>query len=190
MFSNASCDRKVANFKTEEINTVIKFYNSIFDYSLALGKGHQEMTHLVNTISNRIERFIYFLQATRKEAHLPSKIAMYCTLLETLLSTDTTEITHKISERAARLLGSTFEERNDIFNFIKRAYSIRSSTVHGDKISKNLRDLEKQKEIALQFDQYLRNLFLLIIEDNEILKIFKEDNNEKLNKWFNRLILS
>lgn len=190
MFSCACSDNKLTTFTTEEINKVIQFHNSIFDNTFTIGKGHQEVTHLVNTVSDRLERFIYFLQATRRETHLPSKIAMYCTLLETLLSTETTEITHKISERAARLLGNTFEERNEIFSFIKKAYSIRSSTVHGDKISKKLRNIEIQKEISIQFDEYMRRLFLLIVQSEEMCSIFKEDNNEKINNWFNKLVLS
>lgn len=39
---------------------------------------------------------------------------------------------------------------------IKNAYSIRSSTVHGDLVSNRLKDLQKQKDICMELDKLLR----------------------------------
>ncbi|PFO03747.1 hypothetical protein COJ85_13980 [Bacillus sp. AFS076308] len=152
-------------------------------------KDPHEMSMIVNTLSNRIERFYYFLQSTRTQTHLPSKIGMYCTLLETLLSTDKDEITHKIAERLARILGKTYEERIEIYNFIKNAYAVRSSTVHGDKLTKKFRDIDTLKEISSKFDDYIRLLFVYILSDEKVNQLYREDKNEKLNEWFKELIL-
>lgn len=53
-------------------------------------------------------------------------------LLECLLSTDTQELAHKISERAAIILGKNSEDRLAIYKDIKKIYSQRSQIVHGE----------------------------------------------------------
>ncbi|WP_445490460.1 hypothetical protein [Niallia sp. 03133] len=151
-------------------------------------KETDEMSMVVNT-SSRIERFYYFLQSTRTQTHLPSKIGMYCTLLETLLSTDKEGISHTIAERLSRILGKTYEERLVIYSFVKDAYNVRSSTVHGDKISKKFRDIEKLKEISSKFDDYIRSLFVYVLSEKKVNELYREDKNEKLNDWFKELIL-
>ncbi|MEE6451709.1 hypothetical protein RAH41_14130 [Gottfriedia acidiceleris] len=189
LFYNASGQREETVFSDEEIRTALKFYNYIFDDSKTI-ITHDEVSKTIINNSNRIERFFYFLQATRSQTYLPNRISMYCTLLETLLSTDNTEISHKISERTAFILGNTFEERDEIYKLVKKAYSIRSSTVHGDTISKSLRSVDTQREISVEIDNYLRHLFLKILSNEETSTLYLKDNKDDLNKWFNKLIFS
>ncbi|ARO60161.1 Uncharacterized protein B5E38_2635 [Bacillus cereus] len=190
MFYSASCKTENKIFTKEEINSVTKFAEKIFSQSFSIDKELYEISDHVIKEANRLERFYYFLQPARKEVYLPSRIAMYCTLLETLLSTDNSEVTHKISERLALLLGESYDDRIEIFSFVKKAYSIRSATVHGGKITRTLRDLKKQEEISNQFDGYLRKLIYVIYSNLELRGIFREDDNAQMNEWFNRLILS
>lgn len=190
LYLNAAGKRVSTKFTIEEIKEVFDLVNSVFKHDFGVKLTPHETSQIINTKANRIERFIYFLQSTRNQSHLASRIGMYCTLLETLLSTEKDEISHKIAERTARLLGNTYEEREEIFKFVKDAYAIRSANVHGDKMPKKFRSLEKQEEISVQFDNYLRQLYKMIITNDEIIKIYEEDNTEKLREWFNKLILS
>ncbi|ULT58715.1 HEPN domain-containing protein [Neobacillus drentensis] len=186
LFFNSKCQRENIRFTNEELKELVDSIESLDKEKIE--KETHEMSMLVSK-TNRIERFYYFLQATRTQTHLPSRIGMYCTLLETLLSTDKDEITHKIAERLARILGETYEERLEIFTFIKNAYAVRSSTIHGDKLSKKFRDIDKLREMSSKFDQYLRSLFGYILHDEKLNQIYKDDNNDKLNEWFKEIIL-
>ncbi|MGP4072853.1 hypothetical protein ACTWQB_09905 [Piscibacillus sp. B03] len=187
LFFNAQAENEKITFNNEEIIELTNRLDTL-DYEY-LDSGNDEMSLVVNTASNRIERFNYFLQSTRTQTHLPSRLSMYCTLLETLLSTDKNEITHKISERLARILGNTYKERNEIFSFVKNAYLVRSSFVHGDKLPKKYRNIEKLKEMSICFDNYLRSLFIFILSDEKVNQLYKDDNNETLNEFFKEIVL-
>ena len=86
--------------------------------------------------TGRAGRSIYFLQGARQAAALSVKVANYCTSFEALLSTDTTELSHRLSERLAWLLANSASERLSIFRTVKGAYGIRSRAVHGAHLSK------------------------------------------------------
>ncbi|MGF9603565.1 hypothetical protein ABEW95_17395 [Bacillus subtilis] len=188
VFFNSKGQREQVGFTNEELRWIADFISGM-NYEYA-EKANDEMSMLVSTISNRIERFNYFLQSTRVETHLPSKISMYCTLLETLLSTDKEAITHKISERLARILGNNHQERIEIYDFIKSAYDVRSSTIHGSKLNKKYKNIDKIKELSSKFDDYIRSLFVdHILSDEKLNRLYTEDDNEKLNVWFKELIL-
>jgi len=83
----------------------------------------------------RLKRAMYFLSSARMNRDLGMKTAMYCSLLESLFSTDSNEITHKISHRIAMFLSGDVPARCSMYNQIKKAYNIRSKVVHGDSIS-------------------------------------------------------
>ncbi|QFT88076.1 hypothetical protein FIU87_05445 [Bacillus sp. THAF10] len=177
-------------FTYEEITAAVNTFKIFFNNTQAAPLDHTQTGSIVTTTANRIERFNYFLQAARNEGFLPNRISFYCTALETLLSTDNQEISHKISERMARMLGNDFPSRDKVFKFIKTAYSIRSSNVHGDKLSKNFRSIEKQREISTDLDEYIRQLFQKILSNDELMGIYIRDNIEELRQWFNELTLS
>lgn len=187
LFFNAQAENQTVIFKNEEITELASKMKKLNNEYVE--KENDEMSLIINTISNRIERFGYFLQTTRTQTHLPNRIAMYCTLLETLLSTDKDEITHKIAERLARIIGENYAERLEIFTFIKQAYAVRSSAVHGDKLPKKYRNIDKVKEMSVKFDDYLRLLYVYILSDEKANQLFKDDNNDNLNEWLNEIIL-
>ena len=54
------------------------------------------------------------------------------TILETLLSTGTTEISHQISERVAVLTGDTPKQRLETYYKTKELYNLRSRITHGE----------------------------------------------------------
>ena len=68
--------------------------------------------------------------------HIGDKIADLCISLETLLNDSPGEITLKLSLRVALLLGNTEDNREYLWRFIKKCYSVRSEIVHGKKRSR------------------------------------------------------
>ncbi|MBN3553308.1 hypothetical protein JYA63_03455 [Fictibacillus nanhaiensis] len=178
-------------FSVEEINDSIKLYTDIFGENTNADLDHYETSKIITMEANRLERFVYFLQSTRTQGFPPGRIAMYCMLLETLLSTSKAEIGHQLAERTALLLGKGIEEREKIYKFIKDAYSVRSANFHGDKLPRKYRSIEKQTELCIEFDNYIRRLFKIIFTNSEITNRYKSnDENTELNKWFNELIFS
>lgn len=135
--------------------------------------------------STRIERAWHELQRARSASYLPAKIASYCTVLEALLSIDGSEISHKISERTARLLGRDISERLEIFRNIKAAYNIRSKNVHGSVPPK---DLIETQAISVKLDELIRRLFVKVFKDAE-LRAKLLSKNEALEEWLLELTL-
>lgn len=191
-FLNSECKRRSTLFTDKEISNVLEFVRNRFDLEY-LDKNTEETIQILNDKkqTNRIMRFTYMLQACRSQPDFPSRIGLYCTLLETLLSTSNTELTHKLSERTAKLLGGDIEERLEIYNAIIDAYSIRSSFVHGDIIEKRkLKDIGVQRNISKTLDDYLRKIIIKIFSDAELEKIYVKDNKKDLEQWFRKLVLS
>ena len=84
-----------------------------------------------------------------------------------LLPNANTELGHKLAERTALLIGSTYDERVRIFRDMKRVYRARSKLVHGEKLGKMSKELETLNYSARD---YLRRCLLAIlnIKDDSI----------------------
>lgn len=136
--------------------------------------------------SNRVERVWYELQRTRSISYVPAKIASYCTILEALLSTDSSEVSHKISERAARLTEITLPERLRVYYLVKQAYAIRSRNVHGGLPPRNLDDA---KRVSVELDDLIRKLLNGVFRLKETKNRFLAPDTV-LDKWFLELTLS
>jgi len=132
-----------------------------------------------------IGRFLFFIKAARESRNLGHKILNYCSSLETLFSTDNTEISHKIGERTAFFLSDEFNKK-EVYEIIKKAYAIRSKLVHGSHI--NNKTIKEAPEISEKLDDILRKIFNLIFFDNEKLELF-DSNNSRINDYFIDLIL-
>ncbi|CAN7768995.1 HEPN domain-containing protein [Paenibacillus sp. LjRoot153] len=188
-FTNAKGFHEETTFSHDEILKAIDYKLMFTDHSFFKSNPASASRDFLLEKSNRIERFYYFLQTARGEAHIPIKIVHYCTMLETLFSTDTQEVTHKISERTAKFICNTLDERKVIFNLVKEAYKIRSSTVHGSLISpKKLWFLEEQTKISVELDNLMRKIFRKILEEKEINELFMKDE-EYLKTYFDNLVL-
>lgn len=144
-------------------------------------------------IYNRIERAMLFLDRVRESTDLLLKIANYCMVLECLFSTEKSDIGSKLSQRIALYIGNDYQERIWIKKFITDCYTIRSTYVHGSRISKedtkvgsNKHGLFTEKSLldhSENLDKLLRVILTLIINrDSEIFL-----NDEKLIDMFNLL---
>lgn len=57
----------------------------------------------------------------------------YVTSMESLLLNDQGEFSYKLSMRAAAILGRSPRERHDVYEFMRKAYDVRSKLVHGQR---------------------------------------------------------
>lgn len=131
----------------------------------------------------RLKRAFYFLSSARANRDLGVKIAMYCSLLESLFSTDSNEITHKISHRIAIFLADQPQERCELFKRVKDAYGIRSKVVHGDSLGKAAsKDIAS---ISRDADDICRRVLNKIISDPNLIIQFNADK-KSLDDYFLR----
>lgn len=149
----------------EEFKTVFKKIRSIFD-------NKKEIT-----------RVLYYLYSGLTLSYWQVRFIMLNVVLESLFSTDNQELSHKISERAAFFLEKEAENREKLFQDVKKIYNIRSKLVHGDVInntpeenSQLLNDLERITQVALK---------KIINED--LIDIFSEKPNKR-NEYFTKMI--
>lgn len=134
---------------------------------------------------DRFNRASAFVQSARNSIDLGFKVAHYCSALESLLGTDSAELTHKLSERVAWLIGADIQDRITIYRSIKTLYGIRSKVVHGSAVAKaQLRDLSTNSAIG---DDIIRKLFRLIEMDVAFDQMLRSDN-EVLDAKFLALV--
>lgn len=135
--------------------------------------------------SNRVERAWHELQSLRSTSFINARIAGYCTILETFLSTDGSEISHKIAERTARLLGKDLDSRLTIYQTVKKAYNVRSKYVHGSTSPKHV-DVET---VSQDLDTIVRGIMRKVFDEPEVRdQILGSD--EQLEKWLLQISLS
>lgn len=120
----------------------------------------------------RAIRADYFVQAARAEGDLGLKIAMYATAFEALLATDTTELSHRLAERAAWLLEDDPGERSVLYKKIKAAYGMRSKVVHGAKGALKESELVESSEFC---DSLARRLLGAAYNIPELRAVFLEE---------------
>jgi hypothetical protein len=157
---------------TDEFRRTRELFNRDVAEPAISGKRQTKVT--------RLDRAKYFIQSARVAPHLPVKIANYCTALEALFSNDASELTHKLSERAAWFIGRNADERIDIFRKIKKAYGIRSKVVHG--VSDWGTDMDLARDTSLFLDQTLRRVFTAISNDQTTYEMFVQDSEPARRK--------
>ena len=97
-------------------------------------------------------------------------------VLETLFSPHSNnELIHQISYNVAKFIGTTKQQKNDLYKYVKKYYSTRSKLVHGETIKD-----EELKSIPLFF-KFICDLLLKIITDQNLIHTF---NDNKLRKEF------
>lgn len=93
---------------------------------------HTELEKNQHYLTTAIRRF----NISYDNKHIGDKIADLCISLETLLNDSPGEITLKLSLRVALLLGDTEDDKEYLWQFIKRCYRVRSEIVHGKRRNK------------------------------------------------------
>lgn len=126
--------------------------------------------------ATRIERASYFILEARSRQTFPTKIVSYITALECLFTTSQSELSHRVSERVALLIGKSKTDKTETYKLLKKAYDVRSKIVHGSILKGENEDL---KEVSTGLDSILRNIIsfeydILSKKDNEIDEYFLE----------------
>lgn len=178
------CD---VSFSSEELDLAIKYFKMInFDVNEdTLAGGRLPVNNPLSKESGRVGRAFYFLMTARNESTLPIKVIHYCTFLECLFTSDSQEVTHKVSERFAYFLGNDTNERKSFYKLAKDLYKIRSKAVHGQPVKETA---ENMKTALINIDSAARKILVSCLSKDETSSVFSF-NNEEYEKWFIDLIL-
>lgn len=173
VFSYSTLERKASIFTDEEISSAKKIFVPYtmdnFDEETFGGKYPNSDIFLKTKGSTRMDRAIYFVIGARTSSVFPMKIVHYCTALECLFTIGNQEISHKIAERVAVMLGTSSKDKKELYNVVKTAYSIRSKIVHGQYLKSSDDELAS---ISKELDNILRQL---IVRNHEV---FSKDDKE------------
>ncbi|WP_317951367.1 HEPN domain-containing protein, partial [Rossellomorea marisflavi] len=165
IYTNARALRGYTTFSREEISAAAKIYNESKSEKFDGSDKYKipQFNHFYKKKSpGRMTSAEYFTLSARSNPAIPMKIVLYCTALESLFSTDTSEVGHKVGERVAMLLGTSSEHKNSLYKFFKNAYSQRSAIVHGSTVRKSESELA---DISQELDGILREL---LVEQHEV----------------------
>ncbi len=128
-------------------------FNEIGDYKTATQIQHYKKSGL----SRKALASVYIALA-RGQASIPMKLLLYCSAAEALVANSETELSHRVAERMASLLGNNTEERVDIYSNIKLGYDTRSKVAHGALIKKDETLIQR---CSTNIDDYLRKALRL-----------------------------
>lgn len=180
-------------FSREEIRNACE-YNQDLIQKLTRSNGSQNApiapTQAVTNFeksSSRLLRFLCLLERGRNMPDLGIKLGLFCSCLECLFSRENTEVTHRVSERAAFLLEDNPSGRKAMYEGVKRAYDLRSTVFHGGIIEE--KNLVKLPEVCGETDGVLRRAFTKIILNPDLFQMFTEDE-KKLKDFFLNLLFS
>lgn len=144
-----------------------------------------DMAFFMEKEFQRSGRALQFIQNATTSRNLAFRIAHCCSALEALFSTDSAELSHKLSERVAFFLGTCGYNKAIVFKDIKSCYGIRSKLTHGDSISKKL--IEDLPEFSAKLDHYLRIIFQALFDERWLVEHF-DAPPAKIDHIFNAII--
>lgn len=169
-FSDSEISVAVSNFKSSEIEEYSKE---------SFGGKLPDSNHLLKSNgSERFDRARYFTMMARTKSISPMKIVLYCIALECLFTTTKSEVSHKVAERVALLLGETEQGKKELFKLIKSAYGYRSTLVHGQHLKGSKGDII---DLTTKLDDVLRDLITNKYE------VFEKNDNDMEKTFVNLL---
>ena len=177
-------------FDNDDLQQAKKLLPMVF----AMNHVGEKLDSLIKLSSKqtRLTRALYFLQSARGSNDMGTKLAHYCSVLESIFSVSSFELKHRLSETVALFLSTEKDERIKIYREMQNAYDIRSAIVHGDgvpdKYLKNNFSLLKQ--IVTSSDHIVRKCLNKIIATNELFKLFTEKTQDDITRFNQSLIFS
>lgn len=178
VLSNSDQSPKPSSFTKDELTETHHFFESINFEELLL----KEINYSIPTYehffksgnSNRVERAWYFSIAARMSYNLPTKIINYCIALECLFTSSQSELSHKVSERVAILHPGKNNGKINAYMWVKKAYGVRSTIVHGSVLKGSNDDL---KILSTELDKILRyfltnDFHVFSLKDDEFEEYF------------------
>lgn len=134
----------------------------------------------------RINIAMMHLQAARNHRDLGFKISSYCSLFESVFSTDKVELAHQLSQRLAFFIGGTPAERIEIYRLTKKAYTVRSLAVHGDVLDKNVSELSG---LASHCDEVARKVLIKFFVNPDLFDLFNSKPNDDIFTYLLHMVL-
>lgn len=148
-------------------------------------RGFSIATPVISKNYTRFARFINFVQLARRSSHPAMKVSQMCSALESLFSTDTSELTHRLSERVAMFLGGDGDVMEKNYQAMKKCYAVRSQVTHGSHIKNSV--AEGIPEMSFNMMEMLRTIALKIIDSEELSKLF-DGENDGIENFFRKLL--
>jgi hypothetical protein len=181
-YTNASGGESVQDFSEEEMRAARDIFRGcVANQHFAFASRDC----VLPSDFSRIQRVSYFTAVARTAPDLGNKVAGYVTCFEALLSTDASELAHKLAERLAFFCGTTPAERYNIYTTAKTAYAIRSKVVHGDRLSAKLAN--QAATVSQTCDELLRRCLLKIYETTALFELY-EGPQDRLEEFFTKLV--
>jgi len=149
-------------------------------YGEALSSLFEEEEQRAFNIGTRIGRAVGIFEGG---VHLPQLHAFLsvCLVLETLLTTDSQEVTHKLATRLAKIVGDEMgpAEKADLFKRAKKVYRERSHVVHGEKSIEQADESVRKEAFNLT-----RRLLQKILCNKRYLGLFTVATKAELDEFF------
>jgi hypothetical protein len=150
-------------------------------------KGFSSLHSPISKASSRFDRFLSFITSSRKAAYPPLKIAQLCSALESLFSTSISELTHRLSERVAHFLGGSAGAMENRYQFMKKAYGIRSQVTHGSHIKQA--DIEASLAISEGLLNICQEIVFMVLREPEKQAVVY-GSNEAIEDYFRKQLFS
>ncbi len=133
---------------------------------------------------SRIARSLVFVKQAREARNIAYKISNYCSAFEALFSTDSNELTYKLSQRVSFFLKEDLSAI-ETFNILKKGYAIRSKLTHGDVLNNS--QIKEISDISKFIDEILRLALNKILASEDLKKVF-DSTKESVDSYFETLI--
>jgi len=128
----------------------------------------------------------HFVQFARVCNDIGLKMTNYCSALETLFSTNNTELSHRLSERISLFIGTNKKERIELYKTLKSSYHIRSKVIHGGSFKNG--QIVEMRILIRKMDEICRKVLTSSLSAPENENIF-DLNNEELDEFFMKKIM-
>ncbi|EOI7472900.1 hypothetical protein OZ701_002944, partial [Yersinia enterocolitica] len=185
MFTMADGDRFIdVEFSKEDLINWEKTNDKIQSY--LYNNNSTVFDSFIDSKYSRYGRAMNFIKSAKREYNPAMKIAHCCSALESLFSTDSAELSHKLSERVAIFLKDYGYDPLNTFDDIKGYYNIRSKVTHGDSLRTT--KVETLPSESQRLDSYLRKIMNIILNSDELMNIFN-GSKENFESYFKRKLL-
>lgn len=160
------------HFSSQELRNAVTLLQNNIQIETKRVQSANTQKHSRITIAN------YYIQHARSCSDLGLKITSYCSTLECLFSNDSTELSHKLSERVALFLSDSKEERIKTYRILKQAYTFRSKVVHGDKFKED--KIGELCNVIKEVDTICRKVinYAFSTKENNIFEYTQEKHEE------------
>jgi hypothetical protein len=149
---------------------------------------------------NPLLNAVSYTDRAQDTAWIIMKITLFFIALESLFSTDKTEIAYKLSLRTASFLYPDDKEKKcRVFTVLKIGYDLRSKFLHGsktelEKLGKKLNKGDgKEYSVFFDFPSELNSIVCDVLNkiliDDVLVEIFSKRSAEEISKYLDKIVL-